>query len=214
MTVVIADDHAVVRSGFALLLEQADGIEVVGTAADGVEAYNAILTYKPTILLLDISMPPGQSGLIACKKITHDFPETHVVILTMFEDSEYLFYTLRGGAAGYILKSASSDDVVCAIRTVAAGGTYISPSMAENLRQRHTDREKPDNASPYEVLSNRELEVLTALAKGYTNKEIADMLFISIKTVETHRTNIYAKLGIASRSELVSIALKHKLLNL
>lgn len=211
--IVIADDHEIVRSGFAMLLETQPDMEVVGDAADGSEAYNLVARLKPDILLLDISMPPGESGLMACEKIARDFPATRTIILTMFEETDYLFYTLRGGASGYMLKNASTAELLKAVRTVAAGEIYVQPKMAERLTEKLLDRPETQDRDPYQLLSNRELEVLTLLAQGYTNKEIAERIFLSVKTVETHRAKIYAKLGIESRAELVHLAIRYHLLS-
>jgi len=212
--IVIADDHEIVRSGFAMILNAQDDMEVIGDAADGHEAYNLVAQLKPDVLLLDISMPPGESGLIACEKIARDYPGTRIVILTMFAETDYLFYTLRGGAAGYILKNSSTAELLEAVRTVAGGEMYVTRKMAASLTEKLHDRTPVQDCDPYQVLSNRELEVFRSLAQGYTNKETAAKLFISEKTVEAHRSKIYAKLGIESRAELVHFALKHHLIDI
>lgn len=209
--VVLADDHEVVRSGFRMLLEREGDIEVVAEAADGNQACEVAEREKPDILLLDISMPPGQSGLVACEKITKALPDTKVIILTMFAEPEYLFYTLRGGASGYLLKSSTHEELIGAIHAVYEGGTYIHPKMASSLTKQlfSVDGEKDD--TPFTKLSNREMEVFHLLIKGYTNKQISEELYLSIKTIETHRSKIYAKLGLTTRSDLVAYAIKHKL---
>ena len=166
--VMLADDHEVVRVGFRMILEQDPDVRVVAEAADGAQAYAIVAREKPDILLMDISMPPGQSGLVACEKIAKDFPGTKVVILTMFAEPEYLFYTLRGGAAGYVLKNSTSEELIAAVH---------------------------------------------AVAEGFTNKEISEQIFLSVKTVEAHRSKIYQKLGLKTRADLVDYALRHKLLN-
>jgi two-component system response regulator NreC len=212
-SVVIADDHEIVRQGFALIINAQKDMQVVGTAADGNEAYRVTSKLKPDVLLLDISMPPGENGLVTCEKIARDFPDTRIIMLTMFEEVDYLFYTLRGGASGYILKNSSTDVLLAGIRKVAAGGVYIEPSMAADLTEKLHDGAIGEK-DPYQALSNRELEVFSLLAQGYTNKEIAGKIFISVKTVEAHRSKIYSKLGITTRAELVHIALKHHLRDL
>ena len=211
--IVIADDHEVVRSGFAMILNSQEDMRVVGNAADGREAYALVSRLRPDILLLDISMPPGESGLIACEKITRDFPETRIIVLTMFEETDYLFYVLRGGASGYVLKNASTDELLHAIRTVANGNIYVQESMAKRLNEKLSNRMDSQEADPYQTLSNRELEVLKLLAEGYTNREIAERVFVSVKTVETHRSKIYSKLGFQSRAQLVHYAIKHHILS-
>lgn len=209
--IVLADDHEVVRAGFKMILEQDPERKVVAEAADGAQAYSIVAREKPDVLLMDISMPPGQSGLVACEKIAGDFPSTRIVILTMFAEPEYLFYTLRGGAAGYMLKNSTSEELIAAVRAVAGGGSYIHPKMAALLTKQLVGGEGEDRS--YQSLSNRELEILQLLAKGYTNKEISERIFLSVKTVEAHRSKIYRKLGFKTRADLVSYALNHKLLD-
>lgn len=214
MRIVIADDHSVVRSGFSMILNYQDDMEVVATAADGIEAYVMVAQHKPDILLMDISMPPGESGLIATGKISNEFPDTKIIILTMYDDEEYLFYLLKNGASGYVLKNAPDEELIAAIRMVYNGGTYIHPKMANLLVQEliHNDQVKVDETDPFKVLSNRELEILALVARGYGNKEIAEKLFISVKTVEATKAKIMEKLHFKSRPELVEYALKKKIL--
>ena len=190
MKIVIADDHAVVRTGFSMILNYQNDMEVVATAADGVEAYQKVMEYKPDVLLMDLSMPPGESGLIATSKIADSFPETKILILTMFDDEEYLFHVLRNGAKGYILKNAPD----------------------EQLLLSNSNQDTANTSDPFKILSKRELEILPLIAKGYGNKEIAEKLFVSVKTVEAHKTHIMTKLGLKSKPELVEYALKKKLL--
>lgn len=211
MKIIIADDHAVVRSGFQHLLNFQDDMEVIATAADGKEAYELVKKYKPDILLLDLSMPPGESGLIAAGKIHQEVPNTKIIVLTMYEEEEYLFNVLKSGASGYVLKRSPDEELLTAIRTVYEGGTYIDPVMAPSLVREFIEHNKEHDL--LEKLSQRELEVLPLAAKGYGNKEIAEMLHISVKTVEAHKANIMTKLNLKSRPELIEYALKKKLLN-
>lgn len=214
MKIIIADDHAVVRSGFMHILNFQDDMEVVATAADGLEAYELVAKHRPDILLMDLSMPPGESGLIATGKIKEDFPETKVVILTMYDDEEYLFHVLKNGASGYVLKNSPDEEMLSAIRTVYDGGTYIHPSMATSLVRQFVKKDFDEaETDPYKILSRREIEVLPLVAKGYGNKEIAEMLYISVKTVEAHKSKIMEKLNLKSRPELVEYALRKKFLN-
>lgn len=214
MKIIIADDHAVVRSGFMHILNFQSDMDVVATAADGLEAYDQVAKHRPDILLMDLSMPPGESGLIATGKIREDFPETKIVILTMYDDEEYLFHVLKNGASGYVLKNSPDEELLKAIRTVYDGGTYIHPSMATSLvRQFVTKDDKEIETDPYKILSRREIEILPLVAKGYGNKEIAEMLYISVKTVEAHKSKIMEKLDLKSRPELVEYALRKKFLN-
>lgn len=210
--IVLVDDHEVVRAGFKMILEVDPDLKVVADAADGLQAYAVVARERPDVLLMDISMPPGQSGLVACEKIAHDFPSTKIIILTMFAEPEYLFYTLRGGASGYVLKNSSSEELISAVHAVIGGGSYIHPKMAALLTKQLTGSSEADDLS-YQQLSNRELEILQLLAKGYTNKEISELIFLSVKTVEAHRAKLYKKLNFKTRADLVSYALRHKLLD-
>ena len=210
--IVIADDHEIVRAGFRMVLERDPQIDVVGEAADGSEAYSLVSREKPDVLLLDISMPPGQSGLVACKDIAHDFPDTKILIVTMFAEPEYLHFTIRGGAKGYLLKSASPEDLRRAVYAVMEGDIYVYPKMAEILRNSPDVQEAGKKANNLQKLTSRELEILQKLALGHTNKEIANEVFLSVKTIEAHRAKIYSKMGFKSRADLVAFALAHKLM--
>ncbi|ASE36851.1 MULTISPECIES: nitrate respiration regulation response regulator NreC [Staphylococcus] len=216
MKIIIADDHAVVRTGFSMILNYQDDMEVVATAADGVEAYQKVMTHKPDVLIMDLSMPPGESGLIATSKISESFPDTKILILTMYDDEEYLFHVLRNGAKGYILKNAPDDQLILAVRTVYNGETYIDMKMTTSLVNEFVNNSKNDDAptnDPFKILSKRELEVLPLVAKGYGNKEIAEKLFVSVKTVEVHKTHIMQKLNLKTKPELVEYAIKKKLVS-
>ena len=214
MRIIIADDHAVVRSGFMHILNFQSDMEVVATAADGLEAYDLVAKHNPDILLLDLSMPPGESGLIATGKINEDFPNTKIVILTMYDDEEYLFHVLKNGASGYVLKNSPDEELLSAIRTVYDGGTYIQPSMATSLVREFVKKDGDTvETDPFKILSKREIEVLPLVAKGYGNKEIAEKLYISVKTVEAHKSKLMEKLNLKSKPELVEYALKKKFLN-
>ena len=209
--VVIADDHEVVRSGFAFIINAQPDMEVVGDAADGEQAYQIVSRERPDVLLLDISMPPGESGLVACERFARDFPDMAVLVLTMFSEADYVFFALRSGALGYVLKSASTDMLIDAIHAVAKGEVYVQEGLDEALAGKLVAADEVE-VNPYHALSSREIEVMSLLARGYTNKEISERIFVSVKTVESHRRNIYAKLGISTRAELFHIAAKHHLL--
>lgn len=213
---MIADDHAVVRTGFSMILNFQEDMEVVDTAAEGVEAYQKVMQHQPDVLIMDLSMPPGESGLIATSKIVESFPETKILILTMYDDEEYLFHVLRNGAKGYILKNAPDEQLISAVRTVYRGDTYIDPKMTTSLVNEvvnNTGQDAKNTNDPFRILSKRELEILPLIAKGYGNKEIAEKLFVSVKTVEAHKTHIMQKLNLKSKPELVEYALKKKLLD-
>lgn len=216
MKIVIADDHAVVRTGFSMILNYQEDMEVVATAADGVEAYQKVLEYRPDVLILDLSMPPGESGLVATSKISESFPETKILILTMYDDEEYLFHVLKSGAKGYILKNAPDEQLILAVRTVYRGETYIDMKLTTSLVNEFINQSNQEevnySSDPFKVLSKRELEILPLIAKGYGNKEIAEKLFVSVKTVEAHKTHIMNKLNLKSKPELVEYALKKELL--
>ncbi|MGJ5912000.1 nitrate respiration regulation response regulator NreC [Staphylococcus equorum] len=216
MRIVIADDHAVVRTGFSMILNYQEDMEVVGTAADGVEAYQKVMEYKPDVLIMDLSMPPGESGLIATSKISVSFPETKILILTMFDDEEYLFHVLRNGAKGYILKNAPDEQLLLAIRTVYQGETYVDMKLTTSLVNEFVNNSFQDTQAsndPFKILSKREIEILPLIAKGYGNKDIAQKLFVSVKTVEAHKTHIMQKLDLKTKPELVEYAMKKKLVD-
>ncbi len=210
MKLIIADDHIMVRKALEMLLNYQHDMEVVATAGDGQEAYLLVEQLHPDVVLLDISMPPGESGMITAGRIHESFPETKIIMLTMHDDKEYLLYTLQSGASGYVLKNAPEDELLEAIRTVHDGGVFISKEMVPYLVQSFVNRHEKNGS--YLELSARELEVLTLIAKGYGNKEISDLLFISVKTVESYKAKIMTKLDLKTRSELVEYALKKKLL--
>ena len=213
ITVVLADDHEMVRFGFKMILDKDPNIQVVGEAADGTQAYAVCAARKPDILLLDLSMPPAQSGLVACEKIVRDLPGTKVIILTMFAEPEYLYHTMNKGAKGYLLKSASPAELLRAIHMVQEGDSYIHPKMAGALAKFVTEGGKEAEYN-LEQLTPREMEVLILLARGFTNREISERIFLSVKTVEAHRSKVYSKLNLKNRAELVEFALCHKLLEL
>ncbi|MEB6294138.1 nitrate respiration regulation response regulator NreC [Mammaliicoccus sciuri] len=216
MKIVIADDHAVVRTGFSMILNYQEDMEVVATAADGIEAYQMVAKHSPDVLIMDLSMPPGESGLIATGKISDDFKQTKILILTMYDDEEYLFHVLRSDAKGYILKNAPDEELIHAVRTIYRGDMYIDSKVTSSLVNElfnHQDNSDQSNSDPFKILSQRELEILPLIAKGYGNKEIAEKLFVSVKTIEAHKARIMDKLGLKSRPELVEYAMKKKLLD-
>lgn len=206
--IVLADDHGVVRAGLRLLLDADPGFEVVAEAADVDGALRAVLGHRPDVLVLDLNMPGEQSSLEALPGVAERSPDTRTVILTMQEDPEFARRALRGGALGYVLKEAADVELVEAIRRAAAGGTYLNPALGARLA---TTPEQP--AGPPGDLSEREAEVLRLIALGHTNAEIGELLFLSVRTVETHRAHIQQKLGRSTRAELVRYALDHGLLD-
>lgn len=211
---LIADDHAIVRSGLSMLINAQPDMEVIATAADGGEAFNKALELQPDLVLMDLSMPPGENGLSATTRLRDAAPNIPILILTMHDDEEYLFRVLQAGASGYILKSAPDQDLLTAIRTIKSGAAYLHPSATKSLIQEFLQRvQKGEDVEQFNVLTNREQEILTLIAKGYSNKEIAEQLIVSVKTIETHKAKIMEKLQIKTRHELVSYALKKGLLD-
>lgn len=211
--VLIADDHAVVRSGLSMLINAQPDMEVVASAADGREAFDKTLAIKPDIVVMDISMPPGESGLSATARIKDAAPDVHILILTMHDDEEYLFRVLQAGASGYILKSAPDFDLITAIRQVNSGAAYLYPSATKSLIQEFLQRvQNGEEQGKFDVLTDREREILSLIARGYSNKEIAEQLILSVKTIETHKTKIMEKLHLKTRPELVRYAAKKGLL--
>ncbi len=210
---LLADDHAVLRSGLRLLLSEQPDMEVVGEAADGEEAIEKTRELNPDILLLDITMP-GIGGLDALDRIKKECPQVRIVVLTMHDDESYMERVMASGGSGYVLKKAADTELISAIRAVHQGGVYLHPSMTRalvnQLQRRSAAQERQSRLES--KLSEREREVLKLIAEGYTNKEIADMIFLSVKTVETHKAHIMDKLELRSRAELVRYALDNGLL--
>ena len=210
--VLLVDDHAVVRMGLKMLLNSLKDMEVVGEASEGNEGIEKAMETKPDAILMDLSMPHGKDGLSATSELKKQLPHTAILILTMHDDEEYLFRAIQAGASGCVLKSAPHDELVQAIRSVCSGNAYLHPSATKRLMEEYIGNLKQDEMDTYQLLSDREKEVLTLVAKGYSNKEIAEKLVISVKTVETHKGNVMGKLKIKTRPELVSFALKKGLL--
>jgi two-component system response regulator NreC len=204
ITIVLADDHAVVRSGLRMVLERAGGFEVVSEAGDADAALRTVLGHKPAILVLDLNMPGELTSLDAIPRVQEVSPTTRVVVLTMQEDPEFARRALRAGAAGYVLKEAADDELVEAVRRVAEGGSYLNPRLGAILASA-----PPEPSGPPDDLTEREVEVLRLIALGHTNAEIAQELFLSVRTVESHRAHIQQKLGRSTRAELVRYALDH-----
>ena len=210
--VLLCDDHGLLRAGRRALLAGEPGIEVVGEAADGAAAVERAVALRPDVALVDITMPE-LDGLAATARIRRQAPSVKVLILTMHDDPAYLFRALEAGAHGYVLKRAAETDLIDALRTVSVDEAFLAPAalrhlVADYLRR----RERGDLPPPAEPLTPREEEVLRLIARGHTNPEVAEGLVISLKTVETHRAHILAKLGLRKRAELVHYAQTHGLL--
>jgi DNA-binding NarL/FixJ family response regulator len=205
LRVLLADDHAMVREGLKALIQAEPDLELIGEAGDGEAAYEQALRLRPDVVVMDVSMP-GVSGLEATERLKQACPEIRVVALTAQEHSGYVRRLLEAGASGYLLKRAAATVLIEAIRTVAAGGVYLDPSIAGHVVEGYV-RPRPGGATS--ELSAREEEVLRLLAQGYSNKEIAARLQISVKTVETHKARAMEKLDLGSRVDLVRYALQH-----
>lgn len=211
---LLADDHAVVRSGLRLLLESQPDMFIIGEAENGTEAIRRVAELRPDVVLMDIEMP-GMNGIDATRRIKIESPATAVVALTMYEDDQYFFEMLRAGASGYVPKRAAPDELVSAIRAVSRGEVFLYPSLAGRLVQDYLQRrEVEEQEPPADDLTPREQEVLTLIAQGLSNGEIADQLFISAKTVDRHRENIMRKLNLHNRVDLVKYALRKGLIDL
>lgn len=205
LRVVLADDHAVVREGLKALVDAQPDMRVVGEAEDGEAAWRAATELLPNVLVMDLSMPIS-GGAEATARIRRDCPTVNVLALTVHEERGYLTQLLQAGASGYILKRAAPSELVRAVRTVAAGGTYIDPAMSAVLVESYLDAEKLADRPPSDMLSDREREVLRRMALGFSNKEIAAGLAVSVKTVETYKARIGEKLGLKTRVDIVRYA--------
>jgi len=206
--VLIVDDHAVVRAGLRMLIDAEEDMQTVAEAGTVRDAIFEARAHEPDLVLMDIVMP-GESGLEGVPKLLHEHPDLRVLVLSMQDDPRYVREAFAAGANGYVLKEAADAEVVQAIREVARGGRYVHPELGARLVAAETEAMRRAEADP---LSDREREVLTLLARGYTNQEIAKQLFISVRTAETHRAHVMQKLRLATRAELVSYALANGLL--
>ncbi|MCX6033001.1 MAG: response regulator transcription factor [Chloroflexi bacterium] len=205
--VLLAEDHALVRAGFAALLRSLPGIEVVAEAGDGREALRLVETHRPAVVFMDIAMS-GLNGLDATAQIVRDFPQARVVILSMHANEEYVLQALRVGAAGYLLKDAGLGELELAVRAVARGETYLSPAVSKHVIADYVRRTAGAPATAGDPLTPRQREVLQLIAEGRTVKEIAQILAVSEKTVETHRAQLMARLDIHDIAGLVRYALR------
>jgi two-component system, NarL family, response regulator NreC len=207
--VLLVDDHAVVRSGLRLLLDREEDIEFAGEAGDADAAEREARREKPDVVVLDVTLP-GRSGIEAMPAIKAAAPGARVLVLSMQDDPSYVREAFAAGAMGYVLKEAADTEVVAAVREVAAGGRYVHPALGARLVAADADARARQQDDP---LSDREREVLRLLALGHTNQEIAKMLYISVRTAETHRAHIMQKLRLSTRAELVRYALANGLLD-
>ncbi len=207
LKIVLADDHAVVREGLKALVNSQPDMRVVGEAEDGETAWRMATKLHPDVLVMDLSMPV-LGGAEATLRVKRDCPKVKVLALTVHEERLYLTQLLRAGASGYVLKRAAPAELVRAVRAVAAGGTYIDPSLASTLVEGYLVGEEAAEQPAHDVLSERERQVLVGIARGFSNKELAAEYGLSVKTVETYKTRVAEKLGLRSRVDIVRYAAK------
>jgi two-component system response regulator NreC len=206
--VLLAEDHTIVRKGLRSLLDGEAGIEVIGEAEDGREAVEKVGQLLPDVVLMDITMP-SLNGLEATRQIKKRFPEVKVVILTMHANEEYIFQILRAGASGYLVKQAAPTELLSAIQAAYRGESFLSPSISRKVIEEYIQQaEATAEKDSYDQLTDREREVLQLIAEGHPNREIAELLHISVKTVGTHRANLMDKLDIHSTAELTQYAIR------
>lgn len=211
VTVILADDHAVVRDGLRLLLEASGEFQVVGMAVDGIEAIRHVLDLRPQVVVMDVAMPL-MNGIEATQQILEAWPEARIVILSMYVSSEHVHRALQAGASGYLLKESAGTEVVEAVRTVASGQRYLSRKINETVIDDYIHSRQSED--PLMSLSPRERQVLQLTAEGRSNAEIAGLLFLSPKTVETYRSRIMQKLDLDDMPALVKFAIQHGLISL
>jgi DNA-binding NarL/FixJ family response regulator len=212
--VLVVDDHTIVRDGICALLALTVDIEVVGEATNGNEALKMVRELQPDVVLMDIAMPI-MGGLEATRRISKEFPKTKVLVLTQHDDKEYVFPIIESGASGFISKAGASSELALGIRSVYRGDSFLSPSVAKLLVDNYKSTvAKRSIQDPYNQLTTREREILKLLAEGFSTQEIADMLVVTPKTVEGHKTNLMAKLGIHNRIDLVKYALRKGIISI
>lgn len=213
VTIVLADDHDVVRLGVRTLLEAEPDFRLVGEVANGLEVVAAVERLNPDVLVLDLMMP-GLNGLEAMRQINKRFPRTAIVVLSMHANEAYVFEALRNGAKGYVLKGSSASELVEAVRAATAGRRFLSPPLSERAIEVYVEKAQGTELDMFDTLTTREREVLHLVAEGHTSADIAERLFISPRTVETHRANVFRKLGLRTQTDLVRYALRRGILSL
>ena len=206
LRIVLADDHALVRAGFRALLQSLDGIEVVAEAENGAQALELIERHLPDLVLMDIAMP-GLNGLEAAARAAKSAPEVKIIILSMHANEEYVLQSLKAGAKGYLLKDAGLAELQLALESVSSGQTFLSPAISKHLIDAYVERTS-DGMEPFTLLTSRQREILQLIAEGATTKEIAQKLGVSVKTVETHRTQLMQRLDIHDLAGLVRYAIR------
>ena len=210
--ILLCDDHAVVRAGLRLILQKEKDFEIVGEAENAGQAIELATRQQPDLVLMDISMP-GMNGLEAMPRLHAAVPEAKVLILTVHDDEAYFFQALQAGVSGYVLKGASADELLAALHLVNQGGVPIPRALSPKLLTDYLERAQKNAVSSYSSLSSREREILKLICKGRTNKQIAEELFLSVRTVERHRSSIMHKAGLENRAELVAYAVRQGFLS-
>ncbi|MDD4859307.1 MAG: response regulator transcription factor [Dehalococcoidales bacterium] len=209
--ILVVDDHAIMREGIHALLGMHSDLEIAGEASDGREALEKVQELSPDVVVMDISMP-NMDGLEATRRIAKKYPRVKVLVLTQHDNKEYILSTIKAGAAGYVPKRALGSELVSAIRAVHRGDSFLYPSAATALIEEYRDQAKATD--PYDQLTSREREILKLVAEGKTSRQIADMLYISLKTVLGHRAKLMEKLDLHNRTELIKYAMQKGLLNI
>ena len=210
-TIVLADDHQILRQGLRKLLEEETGYHIVGETGDGLEAVELVERLKPDILVVDIVMP-GLNGLDVIRSVRQRSEQTHIIVLSMHANEGYVVQALRYGASGYLLKESSSTELIQAVEEVVAGRRYLSTSLAERALDAYVEKVGQSVSDPYEMLTERERQVLQLAAEGHSNAEIATRLSIGVRTVETHRSNLLHKLALKNQNDLTRYAMQRGLL--
>jgi two-component system, NarL family, response regulator NreC len=210
-SILVVDDHAVLREGVRALLSLYDDIEVVGEASEGKEALRKVQEFMPDVVIMDIAMP-GMDGLEATRRIRKKYPKIKVLVLTQHDNKEYILSVIKAGASGYVPKRALGSELVSAIRAVQEGDSFLYPSAATALIEDYLQQNK--DRDPFDQLTAREREIFKLIAEGHTSKEIADMLFLSLRTVQGHRLRIIEKLNVHNRTELIKYAMRKGLVSL
>jgi two-component system, NarL family, response regulator LiaR len=208
MRIIICDDQSIIRDGLSIMLNLERDIEVIGVAQDGAEAIELAAQHQPDLILMDLKMP-GMNGIQATRQICQQFPTIHVLVLTTYDDDEWIFDAIRAGAVGYLLKDMPRDDVVKAIRGTVSGQSFIDPTVASKLLKHVAAPRRQTSSTLAEQLTGREAEGLNLLAKGCTNSEIAARLYLSEGTVRNHLSAIFAKLNVTDRTQAAVIAIRH-----
>jgi two-component system response regulator NreC len=209
---LIVDDHAIVRVGIRSLLEGDTSIEVIGEAENGEEAIKKVKELVPELVLMDLAMPE-MNGIDATRRIKEEFPDVHVLVLTMHDDEEFFLPVLKAGASGYVVKESEPQELLHAIKVVRSGDVFLSPAVAKSILAILFESTSKEKREEYNKLTNREREVSQMIAAGHTNRQIAEMLFLSMRTVEKHRQSILRKLGLSDREQLAKFAVRKGLID-